>query len=52
MLQGRYIHTTTQTQKKRGQAPKPRVRIETIIQVFERAHIFHVSERETNVWPL
>jgi hypothetical protein len=37
---GRYLHRTTQTQKKRGQTSMPRVGFEFTIPVFERAKIF------------
>jgi hypothetical protein len=47
--QGRYLHRTTQTQKKRGQTSMPRVGFETTIPVFERAKTFHALDRATYV---
>jgi ribosomal protein L4 len=39
--QGRYVHTTTGTKKKRGQTSMSRVGFEPTIPVFEGGKVFH-----------
>jgi hypothetical protein len=43
-LQGRYLHRTTQTQRKHTQISMPWVGFEPMILVFERAKIFRALE--------
>jgi hypothetical protein len=49
VLQGHYLHRTTQTQKKRGQTYMPRVVFEPTIPVFEGEKKFHVLDHATTV---
>jgi hypothetical protein len=45
LSQGRYLHRTTQTQKKRRQTSIPWVGFEPTIPVFQRAKTFRASQR-------
>jgi hypothetical protein len=47
--QGRYLHRTTQTQKKRGDTFIPLVGFEPTIQEFVRAKTFHALDRAATV---
>jgi hypothetical protein len=49
LSQGRYLHRTTQTQKKRRQTSICGVGFEPTIPVFERAKIVHALDRAATV---
>jgi hypothetical protein len=47
--QGRYLHTSTQIQKKRTQISMPPVGLEPTTRMFERARTVHVLDRTATV---
>jgi hypothetical protein len=49
LSQGRYLHWTTQTQKKSGQTSTHRLGFELMIPVFERAKAIHALDSATTV---